>query len=79
MSRHQKASCGALDPTTNHPAVSAGAQDRGLPVGAAASDVSDPSDLPNLTSESLAALGALARLLGRQVARDAAREEGGDV
>jgi hypothetical protein len=44
----------------------------------AAVDGSDQSDLLHLTPESLAALGALARLLGRQVAREAARAEGGD-
>ena len=79
MSRHPKAPCGALDPTTNRPAVSAGTRDRGFAVASAASVVSDQSDLPHLTPESLAALGALARLLGRQVARDAARAEGGDA
>ena len=45
---------------------------------ALASDGSDQPDLPHLTPESLAALGALARLLGRQVAREAARVEGSD-
>ena len=78
MSRHPKAPCGALDPTTNRPAVSAGATDRGLAVASAASVVSDQSDFPHLTPESLAALGALARLLGRQMAREATRAEGGD-
>ena len=78
MSRHPKATCGALDPTTNLPAVSASTKDRGFAVASAAVDGSDQPDLPHLTPESLAALGALARLLGRQVARDAARAEGGD-
>ena len=75
MSRHPKAPCGALDPTTNHPAISAGTKDRGFAVASAAVD---QSALPPLTPESLAALGALARLLGRQAAREAARAEGGD-
>lgn len=78
MSRHPKAPCGALDPTTNRPAVSAGTKDRGFEVESATSERSDQADLPHLTPESLAALGALARLLGRQLARDAARAEGGD-
>ncbi len=78
MSRHPKAPCGALDPTTNRPAVSAGTKDRGFAAASAAVDGSDQSDLPPLTPESLAALGALARLLGRQAAREAARAEGGD-
>jgi hypothetical protein len=45
----------------------------------ATSEPSDQSDLPHLTPESLAALGALARLLGRQVARESAGAEGGDA
>ena len=45
---------------------------------AAAPNGSVPPDLHHLISESEAALGALARLLGRQAAREAAQVEGGD-
>lgn len=40
------------------------------------SDEPEQSDLHNLTPERLAALAALARLLGRQLARDAASRGG---
>jgi hypothetical protein len=60
---------------TTRPTPQVGAREA---LASAASERSEQSDFPNLTSNSLAALGALARLLGRQVARKAARVEGGD-
>jgi hypothetical protein len=60
---------------TTRPTSQVGAREA---CASAASDGSEQSDVPHLTPESLAALGALARLLGRQVAREAARAEGGD-
>ena len=59
---------------TTRPTSQVGAREA---LASAASHGSDQPDLSPLTPESLAALGALARLLGRQVAREAARAEGG--
>ncbi len=60
---------------TTRPTSQVGAREA---LGSATSERSDQPDLPHLTPESLDALGALARLLGRQAAREAARAEGGD-